>query len=92
MKLIRVGYRWVNLEYLISGDEHDPAAADVVPIGALRLTLETGKEFDLHGSDAEKCRRHLESLCLPDPGADTVAHEEGPEQEETPGRKRKKKG
>jgi hypothetical protein len=92
MKLIRVGHRWVNLEYLISGEEHDDAKAESVPIGGLRLTLETGKEFDLDGSDADKCRRHLESLCLPDPGEDLVAHDEGPEEgEEAPSRSRKRK-
>ncbi len=92
MKLIRVGRRWINLEYLIMGEEHDgsPETASIPP-GGVRLTLESGKEFNLDNGDADKCRRHMAVFVLPEPAENLVAHDEGPnEGESSPGRKRKK--
>jgi hypothetical protein len=93
MKLIRVGRRWINLEYLIMGEENDGTPeTGHIPAGALRLTLESGKEFDLGDGDADKTRRHMAVFVLPDPAENLVAHDEGPDEGEAPGRRRRKKG
>lgn len=78
MKLIKIGRRWINLEYLIMGEEHDgtPETAHIPP-GGVRITLESGKEFDLTNGDADKCKRFVGEFFLPDP-ADMVAEDEGP--------------
>lgn len=93
MKLVRIGRRWINIEYLILGEENDGSPETVsIPTSGVRVTLEAGKEFDLDNGDADKFRRYLEDCCLPDPAENLVAHDDGPEEEESPGRKRKKKG
>jgi hypothetical protein len=58
----------------------------------VRITLESGKEFDLTDGDADKCRRHVAEFFLPDPAENLVAHDEGPEEGESPGRRKKRKG
>lgn len=69
VKLIRVGRRRINLEYLICDEEGDGSEeTKTIPAGGVRITLESGKEFDVVGDDAEKYRRHVEALLMPDPG------------------------
>src|SRR4051794_15737536 len=67
MQLIRVGRRTINLEYLIMDEEGDGTTG--VPAGVTRVTLESGKEFDLTGADASLYRRHVDLFLQPDPAA-----------------------
>ena len=51
MYLIRVGRRTLNLCYLVMSEEG--AQGETVPPGVVRITMESGKEFDLKGTDAD---------------------------------------
>jgi hypothetical protein len=61
MKLIRVGKRVINLEYLILAEEWDgtPETGQLVP-GAVRVTLESGRVLTLSNGDAETFLRCLD--------------------------------
>lgn len=65
MKLIRVGRRRINLEYLIMDEEYgtDPEPVGIPP-GCIRVTLEQGKEFVLSGGDAESYRAMVEAEVI----------------------------
>jgi hypothetical protein len=68
VKLIRVGKRTLNLEYMVMDEEHDGSADMLqVPLGGLRVTMERGKEFILCRADAELFRRFVDSELLPLP-------------------------
>jgi hypothetical protein len=45
----------LNLDYFIMAEEGD--AGSPVPPGSVRVTMDTGKEFDLSGAEAEEFRR-----------------------------------
>jgi hypothetical protein len=55
MYVIRAGRRLLNLDYMIMAEEGEPGSP--VPPGSVRVTMESGKEFDLVGPDADEFRR-----------------------------------
>lgn len=68
MKLIQVGRRRINLEYLIMDEENDGTEETAhIPAGGVRVTMEAGKEFNLVGEDAETYRRHACDQVMNDP-------------------------
>lgn len=78
MKLIKVGRRRINLEYLIMDEKHDgtPVTAHIPP-GGIRVTMESGVEFELVGEEAvEYDRLADEALAQPcrSVGVPGVAH------------------
>ncbi len=61
MHLIRVGYRTVNLEYLIeTADSALGAPIDEAPADGIRVSIYPGKTFDVEGSAATQLRLHLD--------------------------------
>ena len=55
MFIVKVGRRWLNYNYLIEAEEgggEGPIRPD-----AIRVTMASGREFDLIGPDAEAFRR-----------------------------------
>lgn len=79
MILIRVGRRRLNLCYLVMDEENDmtPDTAHIPPRG-VRVTMEFGREFNLHGADADQYRRQVMLFLQPDPGGPTTAVAESP--------------
>jgi len=67
--LVRVGYRTVNLEYLIqAADSGLGAPPDVAPAGGVRVSIYPGEQFDVTGREAADLRLHLEEALRPPPG------------------------
>lgn len=68
MHLIRVGRRVISLEHLIlaefSDGSNDPNGP---PPGGARVTLESGKEFDLGPGETDLFGRYLAEVVRPDP-------------------------
>lgn len=61
LRLIRVGRRVINLEYLIVAEEWDGTAeTEQLMPGGVRLTLETGRVLTLQDGDADTLLKHLE--------------------------------
>lgn len=60
MHLVQIGYRTVNLEYLIeAADSELGAPPDEAPPGQIRVSVYPGKIFDVGGEAADKLRIHL---------------------------------
>ena len=65
MILVRVGHRYLNLEYLVQAeDESREPEPRELPEGSIRVTMERGRPFDVRGEDAESLRGMLDSLTL----------------------------
>jgi hypothetical protein len=68
MILVRVGRRWLNLEYLILAEEWgDPEEPHSWGPGGLRVTLVSGRVFDLPPAEATTVRRRLEAILAEPP-------------------------
>lgn len=68
MYLVRIGYRTVNLEYLIEAADSDLGAPRTeAPDGGLRVSVYPGKMFDVGGEDAARLRLHLQDNLKPLP-------------------------
>jgi hypothetical protein len=74
MKLVKVGKRVVNLEYLILAEEWDgtPDTGQLAP-GDVRITLETGRTIDLRNGDAALFMKFLEDEVMRPPHEPGVA-------------------
>lgn len=93
MHLIRVGRRVINVEYLICAEGISEGGHEI-----LRVTLETGKEFDLMGHEAKRFDAELNELLAPakslgplGAGAYTLGPAGGESVVEPPARQRKKR-
>lgn len=65
MILVRAGHRYLNLEYLVQAeDESKEPEPKELPPGSIRVTMENGRPFDVHGEDAEGLRAVLDCLML----------------------------
>jgi hypothetical protein len=74
MNLIRLGKRFINLDYMILAEEWDgQAEAPGFGPGAVRLTLESGRVLDLGPVEAEALLRRLGELVAEGPGAPGTA-------------------
>lgn len=68
MYLVRIGYKTINLEYLIeAADSALGAPATEAPDGGIRVLIYPGKIFDVGGWDATKLRLHIEDNLEPPP-------------------------
>lgn len=67
MRIIQLGRRWINLEYLICAEPID-ATAEGQP-AAFRVILESGIVRDLGPDEAETLKRHLAELTQARPDA-----------------------
>lgn len=69
MYLIRMGWRTVNLEYLIeTADSALGAPASEVSPGMIRASIYPGRVFEVGGDDAARLRLHIEENLTPTPG------------------------
>lgn len=68
MCLVRVGYRTINLEYLIEAvDSILGAPPEEAPPGKIRVSIYPGKIFDIGGAAADDLRIYLEENSEPPP-------------------------
>lgn len=75
MHLVRIGYRTINLEYLIeAADSELGAPPNEAPPGKVRVSVYPGKVFDVGGEAARQLRLHLDDNLkpLPPTGGDTT--------------------
>lgn len=71
MYLVRIGYRTLNLEYLIKADDSARGAPIAeAPKDGIRVSVYPGESFDVRGDDAVRLRLHLDDQIkpLPSPG------------------------
>jgi hypothetical protein len=63
MNLIRVGRRWLNLDFLVQAEDCDPASG-AGPAGpdSLRVTMYPGMVIGFGGGDADHIRQRLGEL------------------------------
>lgn len=68
MYLIRIGWRTVNLEYLIETADSDLGAppSEVSP-GMIRVSIYPGRVFEVGGEDATRLRLHIDDVLEPIP-------------------------
>jgi hypothetical protein len=78
MILIRIGHHYLNLEYMVQAEDsaREPEPRELPP-DSIRVTMESGRPFDVGGPDAALLRRFLDGLALQMPAATTARRRSG---------------